>query len=468
MSKCIRSYSGICCSIVVLFALLLCFSSAVYADVGLDPNFGDGGLVTNNSVTGINCAWSIGIDSQERIIVAGDVNDNLSVVRFDTSGSPDSSFSGDGIVQTSITGVNVDVRSCVIDSDDRIYLAGSFQDGSSVDFALVRYLENGDLDPDFGNSGIVSTDILSSDIGESCAIDRSTGRVIVAGQTSDLTYGYFAVACYEASGDLDTEFGTDGIVTTHFGKKQDHAYSCAIDSKGRIVVAGIATNESFGSDFGVARFLASGDLDESFDNDGLVITDLTGTADRSQSCVVDSNDRVLVAGRVANPDQDFALARYLQNGDLDTSFGNGGVVITDFAGEWDDAYSVVIDHEGRILVAGYANLPEEGINCDFALARYLQDGSPDPSFGNQGKITTDLLNNSVDFGRACAIDSSGRIMLAGNVGPGDHTYNLALARYIEVETDDPPSDGGGCSTGILPFTAGLLLLPILLLSKKIK
>ena len=464
-----------CCSMFVIMSLLLCFVSLADAYVSLDPTFGNEGLVVTDIAGYFDDVDSIAVDEQNRIVAAGTTrngtNYDFALFRYTASGDLDDTFGTNGIMTIDLSGDRDEATSVAIGTDGKIIVTGHAENNDGYqDFALVRFLESGSVDLSFGNDGIVTTNILSTDLGESCAVD-SNGKIIVAGQTSDGIYGYFAVARYEESGDLDTTFGTGGLVTTDFGQKQDHAYSCVLDSQGRIVVAGIAANSSYRSDFGVARYLDTGILDNTFGGDGKVTTDIGDEGDhRAYACTVDSEDRVIVAGITHNggtsfEDNDFAVVRYLENGNLDPAFGDGGMVITDFSGSYDHALSVVIDNEGRIVVAGYSENAQG--NNDFAMVRYLDNGDLDSSFGNGGKVTTDF-SNSVDYGHSCAIDSTGSIILAGSSGSSINERDVTMARYIE--TDEPPSDGGsgGCNIGTIPGIAGIFLLPLLFTSGRIR
>ncbi|HOO90629.1 MAG TPA: delta-60 repeat domain-containing protein [Syntrophales bacterium] len=461
------------CSLSVILVLLLCFVPGANAYVLLDPTFGNEGLVVTDVAGYFDDVDSIAVDDQNRIVAAGSTrngtNYDFALFRYTASGDLDNTFGNGGIVSIDLSGDLDEATSVAIDADGKIIAAGSAKNNDGYqDFAVVRYLETGEPDLSFGDDGIVTTNILSTDLGESCVIDGN-GKIVVAGYAYDGIYGYFGVARYEESGDLDTTFGTDGIVTTDFGRKQDHAYSCAVDSQGRIVVAGIATNPDFRSDFGVARYLDSGDLDNTFGGDGKVTTDIGDEGDhRAYACTVDSEDRVIVAGITHNggtsfQDNDFAVVRYLENGNLDPAFGDGGIVITDFYGSYDHALSVEIDAEGRIVVAGYSENAQG--NNDFAMARYLDNGDLDESFGNGGKVTTDL-SNSVDYGHSCAIDSTGRIILAGSSGSPIDERDVFMARYIE--TDELPSDGGGCNIASISGIAGMLLLPVLFIVARMR
>ncbi len=186
--------------------------------------------------------------------------------------------------------------------------------------------------------------------------------------------GDFAVARYNAGGILDTSFGTGGKVTTNFGG-DDRGFSVALQDDGKIVVAG--TKFAGGSgDFALARYNAAGSLDATFGTGGKVTTNFGGY-DRGLSVAIQSDGMIVAAGTSpGGGSADFALARYNAIGALDTTFGTGGKVTTDFGGN-DDVRSVTIQSNGKIVVVGNNG----GGSPDFALARYLaaEPASPTPT-----------------------------------------------------------------------------------------
>src|SRR5205823_1660150 len=125
---------------------------------------------------------------------------------------------------------------------------------------------------------------------------------------------------------------------------------------------------------------ADGSLDSSFGNNGLVITDF-GFDSQAFALAVQTDGKIVVAGYTftGGSQYDFALARYNTDGSLDTTFGTNGEVVTDFGTGGDEALAVVIDADGKIVVAGYTFTGDS--QYDFALARYNADGSLDTSFG---------------------------------------------------------------------------------------
>jgi len=130
--------------------------------------------------------------------------------------------------------------------------------------------------------------------------------------------------------------------------------------------------------FGIAGYMPNGSLDSTFDGDGKVIADLPNGASGSATAVaIDASNRIVVAGTV---DHQFALARYYVDGSLDSTFGNGGHVLTSL-GSLAEAKAIAIDKNGRIVVAGKAN-------GKFTLACYNSDGSLDTTFSDDGKAQT--------------------------------------------------------------------------------
>jgi uncharacterized delta-60 repeat protein len=243
-----------------------------------------------------------------------------------------------------------------------------------------------------------------------------------------------------AEGDLDPSFGTGGKVTTSFAvDHDDQANAVAVQPGGKVVVAGVVNNGGSNTDFAVARYNADGSLDASFGTGGKAKTDLlgTGASDTANSVALDSQGRIVAGGyaRVGG-DDDFAVARYLPSGALDTTFnavgtrpgvpGTATYDVTPFAGDTDRANAVAIDAQGRIVLAGSS---DTGGGADFALARLAPDGSLDTSFGGggTGTVTTPFSANT-DQANALALQPDGKLVAAGSASNGD-TSDFALARY---------------------------------------
>ena len=295
--------------------------------------------------------------------------------------------------------------------------------------ALAQAAKPGALDRSFGGDGWVRTPIGTLDRAADVAMDAKH-RIVAAGSAQ--YFHVFAIARYRPGGRLDRSFSGNGKKTTRFsggpGYVVSYARSVAIDSRGRIVAAGAKCNYSapprtadatlLGCEVALARYKRDGSLDSSFGGDGRVTTDLENGG--ATSVAIDSKDRIIVVG-------DNVVARYRRNGTLDPSFGYGGAAVprgpTQECSEHYACFltSLAIDSQRRIVVAGYPD------SYRFLVARFLPDGSPDPSFGNGGRV----IRPEEGFPFAVAITSKDRVLAAGGTlgEAGEHgEFRLDLYR----------------------------------------
>jgi uncharacterized delta-60 repeat protein/LPXTG-motif cell wall-anchored protein len=345
-----------------------------------------------------------------------------------TDGALDTTFGTGGKVTTTIGGGDLG-KAVAIQSDGKIIVVGD----NMTDVEVVRYNTDGSLDTTFGTSGKVTTDIgtSSTDTANAVAI-QSDGKIVIAGSSGSLALnsGNFAVMRYNADGSLDTTFDTDGKVTTDIGTNtSDTANAVAIQSDGKIVVAG--TSGSSG-DFAVVRYTTSGALDTTFDTDGKVTTDIgTNTNDTANAVAIQSDGKIVVAGTSGSPG-DFAVVRYTTSGALDTTFDTDGKVTTDVGTNTNDtAKTVAIQSDGKIVVAGTSS-------NNFAVVRFTAVGALDTTFDTDGKVTTDVGTNTNDTANAVAIQSDGKIVVAG-----ESASDFAVVRYTTSGALDTTFDTDG-------------------------
>ncbi|MCP3972333.1 MAG: hypothetical protein GY717_18815, partial [Rhodobacteraceae bacterium] len=280
----------------------------------------------------------------------------------------------------------------------------------------------------------------SFDNGQSVAV-QSDGKILVAGDSDAGTSWDFALTRYNSDGTLDTSFGGgDGIVTTDIVSLEDQGRSVALQSDGKILVAGYTDNGG-DADFALIRYNSDGTLDASFGGgDGIVTTAVGGSHEYGQSVTLQADGKILVAGQTSNGlNYDFALTRYHSDGTLDTSFGGGDGIVTTGVGAGDDnGESVAVQSDGKIVVAGYSH---NGSDRDFALTRYNSDGTLDTSFGGgDGRVTTDF-GSGHDRGHSVSVQSDGKIVVAGDSHNGSD-YDFALTRYNSDGTLDTSFGGG--------------------------
>ncbi len=412
-------------SIFVICLLSAVTKMASAQDGSLDLSFDTDGIVVT-SLDSSSLANSIAIQSDGKIVVAGyrdngigSVNDfDFALVRYNTNGTLDLTFGTDGIVITPIGSGSEKAEEVLIQSDGKILVAGSSHNGTNDDFALVRYNSNGTLDLTFSGDGIVTTSITAySDRAASLAL-QSDGKILVCGRSGGSSYWSFAIVRYNTDGSLDLTFDTDGIATTSVGVYDSWASSLAVQADGKILVAG--TSYGPPGRFAVVRYNSDGTLDATFDTDGMVITLIGGDAE-AESIALQDDGKIVVAGTNLDGgyDADFALLRYNTNGSLDLTFNTDGIITADIGGYGDYCNSVSIQDDGRIVVAGMDS-------TTFAVMRYLENGNLDNTFGSGGLVLTSFEQGN--WATSSAIQSDSKIILAGYSYNGDH-YDFALARY---------------------------------------
>src|SRR5499427_1766365 len=412
----------------------------------LDSTFGTGGKVTTD-FGGSSAARTVAVQANGQTLAAGVTVVNgitdFALARYNSDGTLDASFGTGGIVTTAFDFPgNFDRVSTFIRQPDGKFVAvGSTVGNPFANFALARFNADGTLDTSFGTGGIVTTGFgVSAEA--TAAVVQADGKIVTAGYANLDGGESFALARYNSNGTLDASFGTGGKVGTAFNSgsvSYTQAFSVAVQPDGRIVAAGYTEIGAclFNGlelpcfDFALARYNSNGTLDASFGTGGRVTTDFGGPYDQAESVAVQPDGRIVVAGaaaRLTNTGFDFALARYNSNGTLDTNFGAGGKVFTDFAGDNDtpsEPSALALQSDGKIIVVGQTLVG--GFN-NFALARYNGNGTLDTSFGTSGKVITDFAGaNDVPF--SIAVQPDGNIVVAGGATVNGRA-DFALARYI--------------------------------------
>ncbi|HYI02635.1 hypothetical protein [Hyalangium sp.] len=363
----------------------------------------------------------------------------LTVTVRGPAGSVDTSFGG-GPVLTAVGASEDYAEAIAVQPDGKIIVVGRTATASGTDFAVLRYARDGSLDTEFGTGGKVSTSLATgSDEAYAVAL-QSDGKILVAGSTEQAASGLdFALARYNANGTLDTTFGTGGTVTTAFGNGTDRAFAITVQADGKIVVGGESTVTGTGQDFALARYNADGSLDTGFGTGGKVLTALK--ADNGKDVIYSltkqtagGETRIIAAGG----DGDFILARYTANGTLDSSFGTAGKIVGLFGSPTGSARSAALTSDGKLVVAGASN-------NDFSLVRLSADGALDTGFGTAGKVVTPVsTTDNFDEATALALQSDGKLVVAGWVNAGSSSSaDFAVLRYEATGALDTGFGTGG-------------------------
>lgn len=399
-----------------------------------DNSFSFDGKVTTPIGNNGDYAYSAALQADNKIVVAGYCNnssEDFALIRYNSDGTLDNTFDSDGKVITDF-GSNGDDegKSLAIQSDGKIIVAGISSNGFHWGFALIRYNVDGSVDNSFASNGKVITLIGSIDAYAQSVTLQSDGKIVVAGYISDGSIYNFAVVRYNSNGSLDTSFGLEGKMTTNFGNNGALAYSSAIQSDGKILVAGY-TIIGAKYDFALVRYNTDGSLDNTFSDDGKITTAIGIATDRGYSVGIQSDGKIVVAGKSFNgSDDDFALVRYNTDGTLDNTFDFDGKVTTAIGSSSDDGNSISIQDDGKIVVAGSSIT--NGTDKAFTLVRYNTDGSLDNTCDDDGKVIT-AIGNSDSRGYSVSIQSNGKIVVAG-VNWNGSDYDVAVARFNNTLT----------------------------------
>jgi uncharacterized delta-60 repeat protein len=321
--------------------------------------------------------------------------------------------------------------------DGRFLVAGSAWNGTDTDFAVWRFQADGSLDDSFGSGGVAVVDIMGGEDRSQALTLRPDGGMVLAGYGRMGSLDGFALAAFDAEGQLDMQFGDMGVVRLPYGSGAARFYGVAMQPDGKILAAGMARIGAHNT-FTALRLQSDGMPDSDFGNNGVATIQLGGNA-TAFALALQSDGRLLLAGQAREGStDDFALVRLLPNGHLDLDFGVDGIVLTDIDGGNDTGYALGLQPDGRILVGGTARV---ATTHRFALVRYTPDGTLDPTFGEEGIATTapGMLN---DIAHDLAIQEDGRILLAGR-SPAAGKWHFSLSRFESDGTPDMHFGDGG-------------------------
>ncbi len=399
-------------------------------------------------------AYAMAIQADGKIVQAGECASatvvNFCAVRYNTDGSLDTGFNGTGKVISPTGSSTSGARGIAIQSDGKIVLAGYCFSGSNQDFCALRLNSNGSLDNAFNGSGKVITPVgSSSDFATAVAV-QIDGRIVVAGACDNGTRFDFCAVRYNANGGLDSSFNGSGKVITPNGSFEGIVGAVAIQTDGKIVLVGTCGSTSF---CGV-RYNVDGSLDTTANGGGFGANP-GGRVDQATAIAIQADGKFVVAGSCYNGTvYDFCMVRFDgANASLDFGFSGTWRVITPVGNSGGLANAAFVQPDGKIVLAGLCN---NGGNFDFCAVRYHANGTLDSGFNGSGKLLTPV-GNGYDRASAAAIQSDGKIVLAGSCANSTGNNVFCTARY-----DGGPFGAQNCKLDIdgdnriLPATDSLI------------
>lgn len=399
----------------------------INASGSVDSGFGATGEITTSLNNSHDKAYDMLVQSDGKTLVAGrDGTGKFSLVRYLDDGSLDSSFDTDGILVTnrSIDDAKVTI---VQQADGKIVAIAS----NSDDMYVMRFNANGSADTSFSGDGFASFDWGRNYVEVGRVLVQSDGKILVAGDVYRPQIGgrngssYYrddwVVMRLQSNGSLDTGFGSSGYWVHNSGSYDyDNLYDMALQSDGKIVVVGAFDSGSYTrTNFAVARLNANGTLDSSFSGDGLQEINL-GNYDYAYAVHIQADGKILLAGEKQN---DMAIVRLNSDGSLDTSFSSDGSLLNNLGGS-EEIYDITTQADGKILVAGITSSSTHTSGYyAFTVLRYHSDGTLDTTFATNGVFTHNFhASNKHAYARALQVLGSGDIIVSGYAQASNNSY----------------------------------------------
>jgi uncharacterized delta-60 repeat protein len=391
----------------------------------LDTSFGTSGIVTTKFDNRPSSILGLGLQSDGKIVVLGSakVSDDNSdytyrkfLTRYSPNGVMDTSFGTNGITPVEFEFFNASAME--LQADGKIVVGGG---GGQV--SVARYNNNGALDTSFGTNGISHLDIYEHNGSVRDVAIQSDGKIVLVGDHTQgqANYTEFFIARFTSSGQVDTSFVANGFNIIDSLPNYRYAYgeAVAIQADGKIVISGNMTDNDGKSNLALVRLNQDGSYDKTgfgTNGRGNVITLIPDFQTSDGALVIQADGKIVAFGEA---NSNLVLVRYNTNGTLDTTFGGTGIVSTD-SGQTDQARDLTLQTDGKIIVCGTiwnAN------SKDILLARYNTDGSLDTSFGTNGMSVTNIGMNN-DAGSEIIRQPDGKVIVGGASG-----QNALLARY---------------------------------------
>jgi len=438
----------------VTFLWSSCFlmSMSVWASEGvLDTTFHspDGNVLWDGG-SGYDRGRDIALQQDGKILVSGymtnGTDNDLMVIRYNRDGTLDAGFGTNGAYLYDGGNGNDGAYAIAVQSDNKILVAGDSLNSTDDDVIVLRLDSDGTLDPNFGSNGI-----FTFDSGNEAAIDlliQSDGKIVICGSCNNGTDSDLLVMRLNANGVPDTTFGTNGVAIYDGGNGHDSGSRLTVQNDGKILVTGNSHNGS-DNDILVARFSINGTLDTSFGTNGIVLYD-GGDYDRGYGIDTNSNGNILVTGHLTKPDQDITdydipVICFDSNGNLDMSFGNNGIVLYD-GGTHEECYDLMVQSDDTILIAGHSGNSIGAISdWSVVVLKYDPNGILDTTFGTNGVYQYDPTGNT-EWGYGLTLQTDGKIVVAGQAhnGTDDDVIVLRLTN-IAGDSNEPnepnsPSD----------------------------
>ena len=371
-------------------------------------------------------ARAVLLESNGKVIAAGRYFDGkalqFEIRKFERDGTPDPSFGNQGVSLLKI-GERDDIAQGIAQQPDgKLWVVGRTHNGKNFDLVVARLKVDGTLDTEFAKNGMSITAFKSQNsVARNIAL-QSDGKAIVVGYLQKKTHYQFVAIRYLNNGTIDTSFAKQGKFIADFGTSNSGAVSVIALPDGKVLMGGCFYNgQSW--DMAILRLLPDGKWDPSFGKEGKIIAPMSGTNDQVH-LALQNDGKIVAAGNALMDDRfGFSLLRFNTDGSPDKSFGTEGKTVTAVGTNDAQPYSVALQKDGKIVAVGSSFI---GAKRRFTIARFLPDGKIDTNFGTNG-FYAPLIGSEHAVAKSVAIDDAGNIVAAG-CAYHKKSFDFALAR----------------------------------------
>lgn len=435
---------------LVIFSIQVIWTSSLCAQAGkLDKEFGGGdGLVVTSFFSQQPAeGFGIAVHPEGRIMVSGytraaDHREHAALACYRPDGSLDTHFNGSGKIVISADTTDSDSWTLAIQPDGKVVMAAVLYTEVASWIGVYRYLADGSPDITFDQDGFVLTSLGTEYLGLNAIALQPDGKILVGGYVghSNENFDRFYVARYLADGMLDKSFDGDGIAITTVGESYTGIRSLLIQPDSKIIAAGYGVFNNYYA-FAAVRYNTNGSVDHSFGVEGIAIARFGDADAKCMSAALQPDGKIVLGGFAFSSltgFTEFAAARLNMAGTLDNSFHGDGMATITVSGNADQSRTLLLQPDGKIWLGGYAHSNING-GSDMALVRLHSNGIPDDSFDGDGvKVYEDDLNTSSTM-NSIAFQPDGKIVGTGFVRK-DGLNSMRIMRIISgltVSNEDP-------------------------------
>lgn len=304
---------------------------------------------------------------------------------------------------------------------------------------FISFGQSGTFDPDFDGDGKVLSNFSIAEDANMKIVCLPSGKIITGGYQSISGDNDFVLTCYNPDGSLDAGFGTSGSIAGDNSLSNDGMNSFAVQADGKIVCVGYSGGLSMDSyNIAIMRFNANGQgLDNTFgpNGNGKIVIDVNGGTDEAYDVAIQPDGKILVAGYadmgVSNNSYESLVYRFNTDGTLDNTFSFDGKVVTTVSSSIDLYRKILLQPDGKIVCIGFGSFT----SLDATVVRYNADGTLDNSFGSSGKVITDFTNGNTERIYGGSLQPDGKIVVVGHAHIGSDD-DFLVARYNSDGTLD--------------------------------